>query len=90
MAPYTTADHAAAIYYTVSGSSLALHLTIPPTTEESEDYHPDLVEVRREFRVLVHQVRDFYTNVRNSPENLALAPSFWSMATPHFPNATSK
>jgi hypothetical protein len=90
VAPYSTPDHAAAVYHSVSGSSLALDLKIPSISERSKDCYPDLEEARKEFSTLVHQVRDFYAPIRNSRENLTLAPSFWSMATPHIPDPTSK
>lgn len=90
MAPYSSPDHAAAIYHSVSGNSLALDLKIPSIAERSRDCHPDLEEDRKEFRALVRQVRDFYTSIRNSPENITLAPTFWSMATPQMHNPISK
>ncbi|KAF3046023.1 hypothetical protein E8E12_010394 [Didymella heteroderae] len=89
-APYSTPDHAAAVYHSVSGTSLALDLTIPSGADRFKDHPSDAKEAQKEFRTLVDQVRDFYTSIRNSPENLALAPSFWSMATPHIANPTSK
>lgn len=85
-APYSTPDHAAAVYHSVSGNSLALDLAIPSAADRFKHDHLDAEEARKEFGTLVCQVRDFYTPIRNSPENLALAPSFWSMATPHIPN----
>lgn len=89
-APYSTPHHAAAIYHSVSGNSLTLDLTIPSASSRSKHYQPDSEQVRKEFSALVHQVKIFYTSIRNSPENLALAPSFWSMATPPIPNPSSK
>ena len=89
-APYNTTDHAAAVYHSVSGNSLALDLTIPSTADRSNEELPNDVATRTEFRDLVHQVRDFYAPIRNNPENLALAPSFWSMGTPHISNPGSK
>jgi hypothetical protein len=89
-APYSTPNHAAAVYHSVSGNSLALDLKIPSVAERSKDRHPDQEEVRHEFYILVHLVRDFYTPTRDSPENPALAPSFWSMAIPHISSPTSK
>lgn len=89
-APYNTPDHTVAVYHSVSGNSLSLDINIPSISERSKDHYRDLAEARQEFSTLVHQVRDFYTPIRDSPENLALAPSFWSMATPHISNPTSK
>lgn len=89
-APYNTPDHAASVYHSVSGNSLTLDLTIPSIADSSDQTYPDPQEARTEFRNLVTQVKDFYTSIRNSPENLALAPAFWSMGTPHVPNPGSK
>lgn len=89
-APYSAPDHAVAVYHSVSGNSLALDLTIPSSADRSKCHHPDPEEVRTEFSTIVHKTRDFYARIRNSAENLALAPSFWSMATPHITDPGSK
>jgi hypothetical protein len=88
--PYNTTDHAVSVYHTVSGNSLALDLTIPSAADRlSSDYHtPE--QSQTEFQDLVHKVKDFYIMIRNSPDKLALGPSFWSMATPHIPDPESK
>ncbi|KAJ4994437.1 hypothetical protein SVAN01_00266 [Stagonosporopsis vannaccii] len=89
-APYNSTNYAASVYHSVSGNSLTLDLTIPSIADSSNQNHPDPQEARTEFRNLVAQVRDFYSSIRNSPENLALAPAFWSMGTPHVSNPGSK
>jgi len=83
---YGTTKHAAAVYHSVSGESLTLDLTIPSVTEKGGSNQEQL---QAEFLSLVEQVRDFYFNIRESPDDLALAPSFWSMAIPHLANPTS-
>lgn len=89
-APYNTSDYAASVYHSVSGNSLTLDLTIPSIAETSDPKYPNPAEAGAEFRSLVNKVKDFYTSIRDSPENLALAPAFWSMGTPHVPVSDSK
>jgi hypothetical protein len=83
---YATSKHAAAVYHSVSGNSLALDLTIPSIAKKE-------VQDRRrkewEFLTLVDQVKTYYHNIHDSLNNLALVPSFWSMATPHISEPTA-
>ncbi|KAF1359011.1 hypothetical protein EJ07DRAFT_166448 [Lizonia empirigonia] len=87
--PYNSVDHAVAVYHTVSGNSLALDLTIPSAERSSKDY-PGAERSQEEFRGLVNQVKVFYTSIRNCSDNLALAPSIFSTATPHVSNPGSR
>ncbi|KAJ8113710.1 hypothetical protein OPT61_g4219 [Boeremia exigua] len=89
-APYNSSDYAASVYHSVSGNSLTLDLTIPSITDSSDQNYANPKVARMEFRTLTKQVRDFYTSIRNAPENLALAPAFWSMGTPDVLNPTSE
>ncbi|KAF2830022.1 hypothetical protein CC86DRAFT_367901 [Ophiobolus disseminans] len=82
---YGSAKHAAAVYHSVSGDALALDVTIPAAKQDERNQEQD----REEFRTLTKLVKQFYHEVRDSPDNLALAPSFWSMATPHLTNPAS-
>lgn len=90
LTPYNSTDHAAAVYHSVSGNSLTLDFTVPSDVDRSDKNLPNEQDARAEFRNTVHRVRDFYTSVRNDPDNLTLAPSFWSMGTPHLPSPGSK
>lgn len=84
-ADYATSKHAAAVYHSVSGDSLVLDLMIAPIDAKEQKSH----EVKEEFQSIVSQVRSYYQNIRDRPDNLALAPSFWSMATPHISDPAS-
>ena len=88
--PYNSVDHAATVYHSVSGNSLALDLTIPSTADRSLNDYPSAEQSQNEFHDLVNQVKNFYTSIRNSTDNLALAPSVFSMATSHVANPGSK
>jgi hypothetical protein len=83
---HATSKHAAAVYHSVSGNILALDLIIPSITDKqsTNDGHQ-----RKEFVTLVDQVKTYYHSIRDSPDNLTLAPSFWSMATPHILDPTA-
>lgn len=82
---YGTPKHAAAVYHSVSGNSLSIDLTIPSV----EDGPISQEQSREEFRTVVEQIKSYYYSIRDSPDNLALAPSFWSMGTPHISDPTS-
>ncbi|OAL49919.1 hypothetical protein IQ07DRAFT_587605 [Pyrenochaeta sp. DS3sAY3a] len=82
---YSTSKHAAAVYHSVSGNHLAIDLTIPSDTDEAMNEE----QAREEFRAVVQQMKSYYHSIRDSPDNLALSPSFWSMGTPHVPDPTS-
>jgi hypothetical protein len=84
--PYSTTKHAAAVYHSVSGESLILDLTIPSANDQSQQNQEQLQE---EFRILVEQVRAFYHKIRLDTDHIALAPSFFSMATPHISDPTT-
>jgi hypothetical protein len=88
--PYKTTNHAVSVYHSVSGNSLVLNLTIPSAADRSSKDYPCLEQVQTEFQDLVNQVKKFYISIRRSPDKLALAPSSWTMATPHIPNPGSK
>jgi hypothetical protein len=88
--PYNTTDHTATVYHSVSSKSLALDLTIPATTDVSFIERSNSEDSRAEFLDLVHQVKDFYTSIRDAPDNLVLAPSIFSQATPHISTPDSK
>ena len=83
---YAASKHAATVYHTISGPSLALDFTIPSLTELgtiTKDQRQD------EFTNLAEQVKSYYHRIRDSPDSLALAPSCWSMATPHIADPTA-
>ncbi|KAH7359901.1 hypothetical protein BKA66DRAFT_471841 [Pyrenochaeta sp. MPI-SDFR-AT-0127] len=84
-ADYATPKHAAAVYHSVSGNSLVLDLMIPSITDNEHEDH----ELQEEFHSLVTQVKSYYHTIRDSPDNLHLAPAFWSMGTPHISNPAS-
>lgn len=88
--PYNSDDHAVAVYHTVSGNSLALDLTIPSAADRSSKDYPGAERSQEEFRGLVNQVKVFYASIRKSSDNLALAPSIFSTATPHVSNPGSR
>lgn len=80
---YANPDHAAAVYHSVSGDKLALDLIIPAVTDAEEEDDRNKVQ---EFHFLLEQVKEYYHAIRDSSTNLALSPSFFSMATPHISN----
>ncbi|KAH7075872.1 hypothetical protein BKA63DRAFT_595590 [Paraphoma chrysanthemicola] len=84
--PYSTSRHAATVYHSVSGANLVLDLTIPSIRQQVESQPHQAFQ--QEFCALVEQVRTFYHAVKNDKHHIALAPSFFSMLTPHIPNPT--
>lgn len=64
---YRAAEHAAAVYHSISGESIALDLLIP-----SEDHEYDQAREREEFLALMGQIRQYYHAMRKNHENI-----FW-------------
>ncbi|KAH7090278.1 hypothetical protein FB567DRAFT_626283 [Paraphoma chrysanthemicola] len=85
--PYSTPRHAASVYHSVSGANLVLDLTIPSINQQVESQSHQVFQA--EFLTLVEQVQIFYHAIQNDKHHIALAPSFFSMLTPHILNPTS-
>jgi hypothetical protein len=83
---YATPKHAAAVYQSISGNSLALDLTVPSIVG-MEDQEGS--QRQKELFDLAAQVKDYYHSIRDSSDTLDLTPSFWSMVTPHISDPTA-
>jgi hypothetical protein len=79
--PYNKPEHAASVYHSVSGQSLAIDLTVPPLANSN----PTPEERKSEFAETVKQVKDYYLNMRDDKEHIRLVPSYWALSTPPYP-----
>lgn len=74
--PFNTAQHAAAVYHSVSGGELAV--TLPATPPAG----PHQQQQRDEFLAVLTQIRKHYHLVRDDADHSALAPYLWADAAP--------
>ncbi|KAJ5675487.1 hypothetical protein N7462_008384 [Penicillium macrosclerotiorum] len=81
--PYNTSKHPAAVYHSVSGLSLVIDLDVPSSTTEQGTASSNLT--KQQFLHVVEDVSRYYTTIRDDKEHIALAPSYWSKATPPYP-----
>jgi hypothetical protein len=79
--PYHTPQHAAAVYHSASGHSLAIDLTIPSLTSR----HPTPDEEKSDFARTVEEVKLFYNSIRDDDEHIFFVPSYWQLSTPPYP-----
>lgn len=85
--PYSTPAHAASVYHSVSGECLAVDLTVPAVSigalEQVIDYS---IPRRQEYMKVASAVRRFDLNNRADRQRTQMAPSYWSMITPPYPD----
>ncbi|KAF5650186.1 uncharacterized protein FTJAE_609 [Fusarium tjaetaba] len=76
--PYSTAQHPASVYHSVSGQSLVVDM----------DLHPSSTKPNRktEFLSILETVKAFYLTVKQDKEFYLLAPTMFSQATPALPS----
>ncbi|KAJ5773503.1 hypothetical protein N7457_008399 [Penicillium paradoxum] len=82
--PYSSPQHAASVYHSVSGQSLAIDLTVPGLASSGSS--PD--EERLEFCQTVEKVKDYYLAIRDDKEHIFFVPSYWTFSTPPYPSGT--
>uniref|UniRef100_L2G0T3 Uncharacterized protein n=1 Tax=Colletotrichum fructicola (strain Nara gc5) TaxID=1213859 RepID=L2G0T3_COLFN len=78
-APYSSAEHPAALYHSVPGQSLVVDMDLPADGQDNAK------SVQEEFLPIVQQMKDFYHGVRNDKEHYALATDIWAAITPELP-----
>lgn len=81
--PYSTPKHAASVYHSVSGHSLAIDLAVPAISEGGPKEQA-AETIRNEFWTTAQQVKEFYNKVRNDKQHINLVPSYWARSTPAF------
>ncbi|KAL6811407.1 hypothetical protein J3E69DRAFT_377455 [Trichoderma sp. SZMC 28015] len=86
--PYDSAKHPAALYHSVSGTSLLVDMTIPavgssPTVDQQQS------ESEEFFRVL-QEMKQFYHDVRDDAEHYQLVPYYWASSTRQMPPAAKE
>ncbi|OQE38650.1 hypothetical protein PENCOP_c008G02504 [Penicillium coprophilum] len=79
--PYSTPQHAAAVYHSVSGSSLVIDLVVP----SAEDHTRNDKIKEDEFLEVIEQVKRYYLEIRDDKEHISLAPHYWALSTPAYP-----
>ncbi|KAJ4288900.1 hypothetical protein N0V90_011241 [Kalmusia sp. IMI 367209] len=75
---FSTPKHAALVYHSVSSESLAIDVTGSSTQESWSE-----TRWQEEFESIAKRVKTYYSSIRYDIDAVALAPSFWSMGTPH-------
>ncbi|KAJ5154783.1 uncharacterized protein N7500_010222 [Penicillium coprophilum] len=79
--PYSTPQHAAAVYHSVSGSSLVIDLTVPSAEDNTRNH-----KIKKdELLDVVEQVKRYYLEIRDDTEHISLAPHYWALSTPAYP-----
>jgi hypothetical protein len=85
--PFNSPQHAASVYHSISGLSLAIDLDVPSSTGEQT---PITSAARKnEFIDVLEQVKKYYITIRDDKEHILLAPSYWAHATPDYPTGTT-
>ncbi|KAJ5600796.1 hypothetical protein VI817_001773 [Penicillium citrinum] len=79
--PFSTSDHAAAVYHSVSGQSMAIDLDVPDRSAKP----PSEIEIRREMLRVIDQVKVYYLAIKNDEEHISMVPSYWQLSTPEYP-----
>lgn len=83
--PYSTPAHAVSTYHSVSGQSLAIDLGVPAASVPQRDQQ----QQKGEFRGIIQEIKNFYTEIRDDKEHIALAPAYWTLtALPYDPVPT--
>ncbi|KAF5688011.1 hypothetical protein FCIRC_2082 [Fusarium circinatum] len=77
--PYSTAQHPASVYHSVSGQSLVVDMDLHPSSIKADGQTR-----KKEFLSILETVKDFYLTVKQD----VLAPTMFSQATPLLPSAT--
>ncbi|KAJ5691952.1 hypothetical protein N7462_001375 [Penicillium macrosclerotiorum] len=82
--PFNTAQHAASVYHSISGKSLAIDLTVTAINDEPLDTE----QTRQKMMDAIEQVKEYYTSIRNDTEHITMVPSIWSLSTPAYPSGS--
>ncbi|KAJ5321976.1 hypothetical protein MYU51_002663 [Penicillium brevicompactum] len=81
--PYSTPQHAATVYHSVSGASLVIDMDVP---SDAGDQEHDVVKApREEFLEIVEQIKEYYLRIRDDKEHISLVPHYWALSTPAYP-----
>lgn len=83
--PYNTPAHAASVYHSVSGPSLAIDLVVPGLSD-NDNLATGINNSREEFLEIAKTVREYYLQIRDDTQHLSKIPSYWSMATIPYPS----
>ncbi|CAI7676846.1 unnamed protein product [Penicillium manginii] len=78
--PYSTPNHPASVYHSVSGRCLAVDLTVPALGSFKDTSTDEEI-----FRAIAQHVRDYYLEIRDNQEYIKLVPSFWAMSILPYP-----
>ncbi|KAF2010594.1 hypothetical protein BU24DRAFT_400052 [Aaosphaeria arxii CBS 175.79] len=81
--PYDSAAHAAALYHSVSGASLAVDLQLR-SLEDERNFTQQ--ERKEEFRDVVKRFSDYYLAVKYDEQHTMLVPSLWALGIPKLPS----
>jgi hypothetical protein len=78
--PFNATLHAAAVYHSISGQSMAIDLEVPDTSTSP----PSESKIRDEMRRVVEEVKKYYLTIKNDQDHLSITPSYWQLATPEY------
>lgn len=81
MEPYSSMQHPATLYHSVSGGSLTVDLIIPAAGST----RPDEQERKAEFLRIVETMKKFYYGVKNDADHAHIAPLIWAGSIPKMP-----
>lgn len=79
IAPYDSAQHAAAVYHCASGLKLGIDVTIPPQATSQKDEN-----TVSNFSLAISQIHTFSRATLPTPDSLATVPSLFSSVTPPY------
>ncbi|EKJ75828.1 hypothetical protein FPSE_04008 [Fusarium pseudograminearum CS3096] len=74
--PYSSMEHPAAVYHSVSGQSLVVDMDLHP-----ENHQPNV----QEFHKVLETIKDFYLTVKQDKDFYILAPTMFAQGTPDLP-----
>ncbi|OJJ29828.1 hypothetical protein ASPWEDRAFT_143796 [Aspergillus wentii DTO 134E9] len=87
--PYSTPQHAATVYHSVSGKSLIVDMTVPAMNKQNEDDSTEKERRREEFTRVALRMKNHYLDIRNDADHLPMTPYYWSMNTPEYLDPSS-
>lgn len=81
--PYNSAKHPAALYHSMSGTSLLVNMVLPATGSNSLTEQQQMED--KEFFNILQQMKKFYQEVRDDADHSQLALHYWAAGTPQLP-----
>jgi hypothetical protein len=82
--PYNSAKHPAALYHSMSGTSLLVNMILPAAGSNSPIEQQQMED--EEFINILHQMKKFYHEVRDDADHSQLALHYWAAGTPQLPS----